>query len=84
MPSIATTLTASGRTSIPATIRRELGLRPGQRLVWERVSETELLVKVPARGLGRSMRGAMKQHSIGNPRTTAAWMKLLREGEARA
>lgn len=66
---------------MPAAIRRELGLRPGQTLLWKRVSDTEVRVKVPGRGQRPSMRGAMEKFLAGGPRTTAGWMKLLREGE---
>lgn len=66
---------------MPACLRRELGLSPGQTLLWKRVSDTEVRVKVPGRTRGPSVRGAMKKYLDGGPRTTAGWMKLLREGE---
>ncbi len=66
---------------MPASIRRELGLRPGQTLLWKRLSDDEVRVKVPRRGRGPSMRGFMKKFLTDGPRTTAAWMKILREGE---
>jgi AbrB family looped-hinge helix DNA binding protein len=81
MAEIATTLTDRGQVSMPASIRRELGLRPGQTLLWERLSDNEVRIKVPGRGQGPSMRGAMKKFRVAGPRTTAGWMKLLRGGE---
>lgn len=81
MAEIATTLTDRGQVSMPASIRRELGLRPGQTLLWKRLSENEVRVKVPHRGGGPSMRGFMKKFLAGGPRTTSGWMKILREGE---
>jgi AbrB family looped-hinge helix DNA binding protein len=80
MAEIATTLTDRGQVSMPAAIRRELGLRPGQTLLWKRLSEDEVRVKVP-RGDGASVRGFMKKFVGNGPRTTAAWMRILREGE---
>lgn len=81
MAEIATTLTDRGQVSLPAAIRRELGLRPGQMLLWKRLSGDEIRVKVPRRGQGKSMRGFMKKFLPDGPCTTAEWMKLLREGE---
>lgn len=66
---------------MPASLRRELGLRPGQTLLWKRVSDTEVRIQVPKRGQKASVRGAMKKFLPHGPTTTADWMKLLREGE---
>jgi bifunctional DNA-binding transcriptional regulator/antitoxin component of YhaV-PrlF toxin-antitoxin module len=77
----ATTPTERGQVSMPASIRRELGLRPGQTLLWKRVSHTEVRVQVPKRSQKVSALGAMKMLFPGGPKTTAEWMKLLREGE---
>ena len=75
-------MTDRGQVSMPASIRRELGLRPGQTLLWKRLSHDEVRVKVPRRGSGKtSMRGFMKKFLADGPRTTAGWMKILREGE---
>ena len=80
MAEIATTLTDRGQVSMPASIRRELGLRAGQTLLWKRLSENEVRVKVPRRGGGPPMRGCMKKFLADGPRTTAGWMKILRKG----
>ena len=79
-----TTLTERGQVSMPSSLRREMGLRPGQPLLWKRVSDREVRVTVPGKGEIRSMRGFMKKfHRPALPSTTAEWLKLLREGEGR-
>jgi AbrB family looped-hinge helix DNA binding protein len=81
MAEIATTLTDRGQVSMPASIRRELGLRPGQMLLWKQISADEVRVKIPRRGRGPSMRGFMKKLLPDGPLNTAGWMKILREAE---
>ena len=83
MSGTITTLTERGQVSLPSKIRRQLGLRPGQPLLWKRVSDRELRVTVPRKGQGSSMRGFMKKYLRRGPGTTAAWIRLLREGEGR-
>lgn len=78
-----TTITDRGQTSIPADLRRELKLVKGQRLLWERVGEGEMRVRVLAETapLGaHAMRGFARRFRA-EPRTTADWMRQLREGE---
>ena len=80
------TLTERGQVSMPAALRRQLRLKPGQPLVWEKVSDDECRVRIVRRHgnkSAKSMRGFMKrfQTDKGLPATTAGWMKLLREGE---
>jgi bifunctional DNA-binding transcriptional regulator/antitoxin component of YhaV-PrlF toxin-antitoxin module len=41
-----TTLTERGQTSVPARFRREANMTPGQKLRWERVSDTVFRVAV--------------------------------------
>jgi len=81
MKSTVTTLTERGQVSMPSAIRRQLRLRPGQPLLWSRVSDREIRVTVPRQGSGRSMRGFMKRYLRNGPARTADWMKILREGE---
>ena len=81
-----TTLTERGQVSMPASIRKQLRLKPGQPLEWEKVSDEECRVRIVRNrsgGKAKSMRGFMKRFQSGSglPATTAAWMKLLREGE---
>ncbi|MDB6172134.1 MAG: AbrB family transcriptional regulator [Chthoniobacteraceae bacterium] len=79
-----TTITERGQISIPAELRREMHLTPGKTVMWEKVSATEcrLLVQEapkvkpdPMAAIGFAQRHGLAQ------RTTAQWMKMLREGE---
>jgi len=81
MSGVVTTLTERGQVSMPSAIRRQLRLRPGQPLLWSRVSDREIRVTVPRQGSGRSMRGFMKRYLRGGPVRTGDWMKILRGGE---
>ena len=80
------TLTERGQVSMPAALRRQLRLKPGQVLMWEKISADECRVRIVRRRDNKaasSMRGFMKHFQTGGtlPETTAGWMKLLREGE---
>ena len=70
--------------SIPAHLRREMNLAPGQTVLWEKVSATECrLVIEPRKAIKPDPVGAIgfaKRHGL-PARTTAGWMKILREGE---
>jgi len=85
MKTVLTTLTKRGQVSMPASLRKQLHLKPGQPLMWEKVSDDECRVRIVRRGeagAAMSMRGFMKRfHAAGLPKKTAGWMKLLREGE---
>jgi len=84
MSGTLTTLTERGQVSMPASLRKQLHLRPGQPLMWEKVSDSECrvtIVRPRKSGDARSMRGFMKRFQKGMPATTADWMDLLREGE---
>ncbi len=78
-----TSVTDRGQTSIPAELRRELRLVKGQRLLWERVGERELRVRVleeaPPRG-AEAMRGFARRFRK-EARPSTDWMRELREGE---
>ncbi len=86
MPAQTTVVTERGQISIPAAIRRELGLKPGQALIWEQVSPTECLVRVPYKKKKKPL-GAMAMLGFAarfrgeKGRTTAEIMAELREGE---
>jgi AbrB family looped-hinge helix DNA binding protein len=78
-----TTVTDRGQVSIPAELRRDLDLLPGRRLRWEKLSAGEMRVVVlpeeqPAGA--QAMRGFARRFRD-QPRTTADWMRELREGE---
>jgi AbrB family looped-hinge helix DNA binding protein len=84
MPNTLTTLTERGQVSMPAGLRRQLGLKPGQPLIWEKVSDDECRVTIVRErkpDSARSMRGFMKRFQKDLPKTTSGWMRLLREGE---
>jgi len=69
---------------MPAALRKKLGLRPGQPLLWKMISDTEcrvVVVRKPIDRRGRSVRGVMKRFQKGMPETTSGWMELLREGD---
>lgn len=76
-------LTERGQVSFPASLRRQMNLKAGQRLRWEAVSANEVRIFVEpddepdpekALGLGARLRG-------GPPRRTADWLRELRGGE---
>ena len=72
-----------GQISVPAKIRRAMGLQPGQKLHWEQVSEREIRISLyeesPPGPL--SVLGYAKRFRQGPSRSTDDWMKELREGE---
>jgi AbrB family looped-hinge helix DNA binding protein len=77
------TLTERGQVSVPASVRKALNLRPGQRLRWQRISDQEVRVSVvpssppgPLAVLGYARKLRKKA------RTTASWMRELRAGDA--
>ena len=69
---------------MPAALRKKLGLRPGQPLLWKLISDTEcrvVVVRKPVDRLGHSVRGFMKRFQKGMPETTSGWIDVLREGD---
>jgi AbrB family looped-hinge helix DNA binding protein len=81
---VKTTITERGRVSIPAELRREMKLSQGQTVPWEKVSATECrLIIEQYKVIKPDPVGAIgfaKRHGL-PLRTTAGWMKILREGE---
>ncbi len=76
------TLTERGQISIPADFRAELGLKPGDKLLWRTSGDKALLitaVEVPKRKSFKSAIGYAK--TFRETMSTAEWMKILREGE---
>ncbi len=83
-PTEITVVTDRGQVSIPAHLRKELALRKGQRLLWQKTSQHELRVVVlepPAPRGAQAMRGFARRFRT-EPRTTGEWMAELREGES--
>ena len=46
MKAETTTLTERGQVSVPSSIRRALAMKPGQELIWKKVSADEVRVQV--------------------------------------
>jgi AbrB family looped-hinge helix DNA binding protein len=84
MKTVITMVTERGQISIPADIRRALGVKAGERLLWEPAGEHECRVRrvvdEPVKS-AMAMRGFAKRFR--QTRRTDDWMKELREGEAR-
>lgn len=68
----ASTLTERGQVSVPASIRKAAGMRPGQTLRWELISATELRVILPA------------PESVGGPFAALGFARRLRGGPRRS
>ena len=83
MKTLVTKVTERGQVSIPSSIRERLELRPGTSLLWsvgnDRYTCMITIVRKPQRKGARAMLGYAATYS--KPRTTAEWMKELREGE---
>ena len=77
-----TVVTERGQTSIPAPLRRALKLARGDRLSWERISDTEIrlrLLKPKKKANPVAMIGYGSD--LGITETSDAYMKRMREGE---
>jgi len=81
---MTTVLTVRGQTSVPARIRKDAHLKPGQRLRWYRAAPNEfrVVMETPEMAAGplAALGYAEKYHPHGVP-TTAQAMQVLREGE---
>jgi AbrB family looped-hinge helix DNA binding protein len=81
---VKTTITERGQVSIPAELRREMHLIPGQTVIWEKISASECRVIVPPAPKVKpdpvAALNFAKEHGLETMRT-AKWMKILREGE---
>jgi len=77
------TLTERGQVSVPATLRRAMKLRSGQRLKFEQISAREFRVFVANEDAAGALAvlGYARRLKPGKARRTSAWMKELREGE---
>ena len=83
MRTLVTKVTERGQVSIPAQIRECMQLTPGTNLLWNRGRNpytcTITIVQTPQRKGAKAMLGYAS--TFRKPRTTAEWMKELREGE---
>jgi AbrB family looped-hinge helix DNA binding protein len=81
---VKATITERGQISIPAQIRREMRLEPGQVVVFERISATECRLIVEPRPVIKpdplAAIGFAQRHGL-PAMTTEQWMDLLREAE---
>ena len=76
------TLTERGQVSFPASLRKAMKLRPGQRLRWQRISDHEARVSVaPSSPIGPLAVLGYARKLRKTARTTASWMQELRAGE---
>lgn len=81
---LTTVLTERGQTSVPAEVRRRVGLKPGQQLSWQVVSDTELRVTLPPPGDvpgPLAVLGYARKFSPDDNRSTDEIMQELRDGE---
>ena len=80
-----TTITERGQVSIPAQLRRDMNLQPGQTIVWEKVSANECrLIIQPGTAIKPDPVGALKfamEHGLPQRRTDEV-LAELREGES--
>jgi AbrB family looped-hinge helix DNA binding protein len=78
-----TIVTERGQVSVPASLRKAMGLHAGRKLHWEQVSDREIRVSLheekPAGPL--AVLGYARRLRKTPPRPTADWMRELREGE---
>lgn len=82
MKTLSTRVTERGQVSIPAQIRKRMHLGPGQRIVWEAISDHECRVVIASDSKAPGA-VAMLGHAakFRKPRRTSDWMAELREGE---
>ena len=84
MSQLTTVLTERGQTSVPAALRQDLKLQPGQKLRWHRVSDREFRVEIVEEGKvpgPLAMLGYARRFTPGDNRGSDAWLRELREGE---
>ena len=79
-----TTINRRGQVSIPARLRREMRLQPGQTVLWKQVSTTECrLVVLPTEQIGPDPLAALgfaRQYGLEEGRSDA-FCQELRAGE---
>jgi AbrB family looped-hinge helix DNA binding protein len=81
---VKTTITERGQVSIPAQLRREMRLVPGQTVFWEKVSATECRLIVESKTVIKpdplAALNFAKKHGLPQRRSAHA-LTELREGE---
>ncbi|BET65681.1 hypothetical protein ASA1KI_05990 [Opitutales bacterium ASA1] len=85
MRDMITTLTERGQISLPASLRKAMQLRPGQKVRWKYLSKSE--VRLVVEDAAKSVPGPLAVLGYAKrsraTRRTAEWMKDLRAGEGR-
>jgi len=79
-----TVVTERGQISIPAAIRKQLNLKPGQKLRWQKVGDNECRVfhdLTEDRPGPVAMLGYARKFNLQDVRSTDEWMRELRAGE---
>ena len=78
-----TIVTDRGQVSVPARLRKTMGLHPGLKLHWEQVSERQILVSLPEEKPAGPLAvlGYARRIRESPPRPTVDWLRELREGE---
>ena len=70
-------VTTKGRTTIPAQVRDQLGIREGTRLVWHLMPDGSLVVRAKTGSL-RNMAGVLKSKTRNGSRVSIDDMKAWR------
>jgi AbrB family looped-hinge helix DNA binding protein len=84
MNTLVTVITERGQTSIPAEIRQQLNLKPGQKLRWQKVGDNECRVfhdRLEDTPGPVAMLGYARKFNPEDIRTANEWLRELREGE---
>ena len=82
MKTLVTRITDRGQISVPAQVRRRMRIEPGTRIVWQAVSDHECRITVQKAGTGEGPLAVLGfARNFRQTRTTAEWMKELREGD---
>ena len=84
MNTYTTVVMERGQTSIPAKIRKQLNLKPGQKLRWQQVGENECRIfnDASADTPGPiAMLGYARKFNPQDVRSTDEWMRELRAGD---
>jgi AbrB family looped-hinge helix DNA binding protein len=81
---VKTTITERGQVSIPAELRRDMQLSPGQTVIWEKVSATECRLIVEPRAVIKpdplAALNFAKEHGLPERRSDEV-LAELREGD---
>ena len=70
-------ITTKGRTTVPAQVREQLGIREGTRLVWHVMPDGSLIVRAKTGSL-RDMAGMLKSKTHNSARVSIDDMKAWR------